>query len=250
MIDLNAIKNINVKSVIRDYINDLTKSCDNSLRSWDKCRQAFLSAAQKRHPNMVPLKHYENGKNDFCDTVCFSTCHFCDNYLALNLMSFLSSWGMYRSSFLKEYDYTIHIGAVKILMDINYVDLFNSNLCYTQSARYCELVETIYNDLFTYYKGKCKRMSLGATDTLITKILLGVYGCMPAYDTYFKSGIGSFGGTKSVTVRNIGKIASELADIAGSLKQQIDVILANAKNSWDKQGIYTPMKIIDMIFWS
>ena len=250
MIDLNAVKNINVKGVIRNYINNLTKSCDNSLRSWDKCRQAFLSAAQKRHPNMVPQKQYGNGENDFCDKMCFFTCHFCDNYLALNLMSFLSSWGMYRSSFLKEYDYTIHIGAVKILMDITYVDLFNSNLCYTQPVRYCELVEKIYNDLFTYYKGKCKRMSLGATDTLITKILLGVYGCMPAYDTYFKSGIGSYGGTKNVTAGNIKKVAEELIFIADELKPKIDSVLLNARNSWDKSEIYTPMKIIDMIFWS
>ena len=36
MIDLNAVKNINVKGVIRNYINNLTKSRDNSLRSWDK----------------------------------------------------------------------------------------------------------------------------------------------------------------------------------------------------------------------
>jgi hypothetical protein len=30
------------------------------------------------------------------------------------------------------------------------------------------------------------------TDVLVTKILLGVFGCVPAFDTYFRSGFGAW----------------------------------------------------------
>lgn len=41
-----------------------------------------------------------------------------------------------------------------------------------------------------------KRANINVTDTLITKIILGTFGCVPAYDMYFLKGL-KYNGFKS-----------------------------------------------------
>ena len=140
-------------------------------------------------------------------------------------------------------------------MDPQYLPLFDSMLWYNKPCVYKKLVKDVYEKLLRYYQEKCRNIGRkttqysGVTDALITKILLGVYGCIPAYDTYFTKGIGLYGGHKSITLGNIDAVLDELIDIANNLWNKIIKILSSAIKSWDKCELYTPMKIIDMIFW-
>lgn len=260
---LNAAKlyNIPAGTIFSQYKNALTKApINNSLRSWDHCRLAFLRAAHKRYPGVLLSPTLsEDCENPVCHRDCQNlNGNLCDNALALHLMAYLASWGMYRSSFLKQYDYTIHIGAVQILMQQKYLCLFDPNLWSTNRADYILHVTEVYTDLLTYYRERCsavgKKISYnnGVSDTLITKILMGVYGCIPAYDTYFKKGIRRYGMTTKITLKNIRTVLEELCDIATVLNPFITSTLSSnpAKAAWNPCGLYTPMKLIDMIFWS
>ena len=94
------------------------------------------------------------------------------DYAALILGFYLTSWGMYRGSsrLLTEYTYTIHRDAIDIIRN-NRDNLFNC-----------------YNGLVNYYSEK----KISPTDTLISKIILGTLGLMPAYDRFFVEGIRQF----------------------------------------------------------
>ena len=129
--------------------------------------------------------------------------------LALHLGFYLASWGMYRgSSFLKALDYRIHVWAVRMMLEEQYEDLFNMDPFHDPESYHSLLFDAmsgIYCRLDAYY-GKAHKEWPGSkaegkettTDTLITKILLGVYGCIPAYDVNFKAGIACFDGVQAL----------------------------------------------------
>ena len=78
---------------------------------------------------------------------------------------------------------------------------------------------------------------------MITKILLGVFGCVPAYDRYFKDGLRSAG---------IASTQFSQRSIAGLLQfyehYYDDFEALRLKIS--AYGVeYPPMKNIDMCFW-
>ena len=78
--------------------------------------------------------------------------------------------------------------------------------------------------------------------TLITKILLGTVGCIPAYDRLFKKGLYNQPFIKKGF--NPKRSFAQLLDfyIDDKNKREIDDLRINLNN-------YTIMKIIDMYFW-
>lgn len=247
-IDSNKVTTINVRDIINSYDEISCDELDNSdFRSWDNCRHVFRRAACKRNGTPKYLRDI-NCECKSCGNGCVNIghCALCDNALALNLAFYLASWGMYRSSFLKSYNHTVHIGALKILMDNKYRDLFDPYLFQSNRSRYIDLTADVFCSLYNYYDALAKKVSKNVSDTLITKIILGVYGCMPAYDVYFKKGIASVNGLQNINCNNVGTALKQISNIADTLLPQIAPILGS---SWNKCNIYTPMKIVDMIFW-
>lgn len=261
MIDTVKVSKIDVGKILPGYAELQPGASEkDAIRSWDHCRSAFAGAASARFGAAVPLPcrgALGGACGNTCDcTLCGSKCKVCDRFLSLQLAFYLASFGMYRgSSFLCRFDYTVHLGAVKILMDPSYCRLFSPDLFLTDRGRYVNLMSEVYKSLLGYYEdiargvcganGKAKH----ASDTLITKILLGVYGSMPAYDSYFREGIGTVGGTKYIFGSNIDRVLEELADVAAILMPQITAALSAACGTWDRCGVYTPMRIVDMVFW-
>jgi len=245
--------------ISKDFGDILNSVPQSNLRSWDNCRRVFRRAAYQRNPESADLPTHPECKCDICGEDCKGMkCRLCDNSLALNLAFYLSSWGMYRSSFLKKYDHTVHIGAVKILMDSKYLPLFDPWLWYNKPCKYKDLVKDIYERLFEYYahyaskKTRQKGKPYNVTDTLITKILLGVYGCIPAYDKNVKKAIYNIGGTNKITLipYNLDKVLHEVVVLAHIFLPIINMMLPKSKTGWDKCGLYTPMKLLDMILFS
>ena len=243
----------------KDFGDILNSVPQSNLRSWDNCRRVFRRAAYQQNPESADLPTHPECKCDICGEDCKGiNCRLCDNSLALNLAFYLSSWGMYRSSFLKKYDHTIHIGAVKILMESRYLPLFDPWLWYNKPRKYKELVKDVYERLFEYYahyasnKTRQNGKPYNVTDTLITKILLGVYGCIPAYDKNVKKAIYNIGGINKITLipYNLDKVLHEVVILAHIFLPIINMMLLNSKTGWDKCGLYTPMKLLDMILFS
>ena len=84
----------------RSFYKELQEQTESRYRSWEHCYTQFYEARQ-------------NPERDNIDN------------LSLHLAFYLASWGMYRgSSFLLQYDYTVHTSVVKEILKPEYNKLF------------------------------------------------------------------------------------------------------------------------------
>ena len=244
---------IRVESIVNALNdNEIHHNTFKRGNSWLHCHQAFRKYAGKTLDN--------------------------DTYelLALHLAFYLASWGMYRgSSFLLDLDYKIHIEPVKLMMHEKYCWLFNCKnpFANNEGDRYYSLLfgpDGIYPKLEAYYlkahqsiaqqrrkydeerpnkkSRKAKYDPTRESDTLLTKILLGVYGCIPAYDRYFKQGISLFDKQQSLIAKKnaVCQGPKALCTLLQDCKLQKDLDAYWQKNI----GKYTFMKVVDMYFFS
>ena len=175
-------------------------------KSWEHCYNAFKS-----------YRHSE-------DKV---------EFLCVHLACYLASWGMLRNSGLINYDYFVHKNFIEQIANPKFDKLYDDNLLENIDLIF-EAVEVIKN---TY------PASISKTDTLITKILLGVFGCVPAYDRYFKLGLRQTGIVPaSFTPENIARLFIYYQNNFEEFE--------SLRKSIEKENIhYTPMKLMDMCFW-
>ena len=84
----------------------------------------------------------------------------------------------------------------------------------------------------------------GASDILVTKIMLGVFGNVPAFDTYFKKGFGvwTFG------AKSLRKVA-EFYDSHAEVIESHRVPTLDFANGEETSVRYTRAKVIDMVFF-
>ena len=84
----------------------------------------------------------------------------------------------------------------------------------------------------------------GASDILVTKIMLGTFGCVPAFDTYFKKGLRVWKfGRKSL------KKVAEFYAANAPLIEQYRVPTIDFASGKETDRKYTRAKVIDMIFF-
>lgn len=81
------------------------------------------------------------------------------------------------------------------------------------------------------------------SDTLITKILMGALGCVPAYDRYFIDGVKVL----KVTTGTYSK--ESLLRLVDFYKENQDRFEEARKNFWIGDLQYPQMKVLDMGFW-
>jgi hypothetical protein len=80
------------------------------------------------------------------------------------------------------------------------------------------------------------------TDTLASKILLGVYGNVPAYDRYLKDALSLHGINQQFNESSL----LELVDFYNLNRDEFE----KRRRLFSEDGtFYTPMKLIDMYFW-
>lgn len=166
-------------------------------------------------------------------------------YSCLSLGFYLASWGMLRgSSFLLE-------KSVKHYQPtIEYISTLKKDTWDIDVDSYCdenyEIIMDIYNNLKDTLEIKNH-----AHLTIITKVMLGVFGIIPAFDDYFvksmKNIFGSRSGFSSVSIKSLNNIkefysANEIAinDIAK------DTFLTNFDTGQRTTLNYPKAKIIDM----
>lgn len=204
--------------------------------------------------------HNECERNKFCRYNSWEYCYEAfnsnnsnkDNYdfLSLNLAFYLASWGMYRgSSFLLQKDYKIHNGAVKIILNKKYRILRGISCNKLKEDENIELLFNLKNELNKYYSNikhttKNHKNDKNISDTLLSKILLGTLGCVPAFDRYLKIGLNECKLTQKFSKKSIKDICSfyERVNIGKNSKVNFKTKVKKIK--------YPQMKLIDMGLWN
>ena len=166
---------------------------------------------------------------------------------ALQLGFYLASWGMYRgSSFLLQHAYTVHRGVIDLIAEGRFTELWDADVGASEAdVKFVPVIIELIKGVREAYKPFAPAIaSAQPTETLITKVLLGTFGCLPACDRYFIDGFKREGlkysdvndrFTKRVLdfcLANLGELRAEQADIE------------------KRRGTHYPlMKLVDMYFW-
>lgn len=206
-----------------DFYNDLKIDENGRYRSWEHCYSHFIKARGSKEIDY--------------------------DYLSLQLAFYLASWGMYRgSSFLLQKDYKVHIPLVKELLSEEYDALAGIECIEFRKESNQQLFLEINSFLGQYYdkirrEVKGQELKNQLSFTLITKILMGTLGCVPAYDRYFIAGIKK----QKVTTGNYNlKSIMKLVDFY----EKNSVRLEPVREKMEVDGMpYPQMKMLDMGFW-
>lgn len=154
----------------------------------------------------------------------------------LHLGFYLASWGMLRgSSELLQRSVRAYVPVVETLVA-------------APAALWSLDADGYSDDAATLILGFARDLRgvrhAGASDILVTKIMLGTMGCVPAFDTYFKAGLG---------VSTFGRRA--LQKVADFYRANAAVIDAHQERTLDfntgqpTERRYTRAKVIDMVFF-
>ena len=208
--------------LMRAYFEQTMSDPHGRYLSWEHCYKAFLENRDANDEQAI-------------------------DYLALHLAFYLASWGMYRgSSFLLQKDYKVHIPVVKIIQEKKYdplVGICAKDLCKEQNLA---LLEDIGERICECYAAEGPAIDgkvNAASDTLITKILMGTLGCVPAYDRYYKESVKKYhissGKYNSDSVYRVAKFYCDHEDEFERLRLEMS----------ERRIEYPPMKLMDMCFW-
>lgn len=89
-----------------------------------------------------------------------------------------------------------------------------------------------------------EKLKISATDTLLSKILLGTIGCVPAFDRYFILGL------KEEGIKFSRFDENSLKQLFAFAVHSKDEIQEFQNKVYKKLRLYYPvMKILDMYFW-
>lgn len=222
-------------SLIRNYQEGAPET---RYKSWEWCHKAFLDNKENT----------EEGNIEF---------------LSLHLAFYLASWGMYRgSSYLLQRDYKAHKAAVREIIKPEYSSLWD----YIPTANNIEstndLLFNTKNGLYWKIKNSYKGFDDEteedeSSDTLTTKILMGTFGCVPAFDRFLKSGIKCYQDNHDGRNTRIGnyKLTQSIEKAGGTAATESFKALARfavehrTELTVDTNFLYSPMKCVDMYFW-
>ena len=161
------------------------------------------------------------------------------DYLCLHLAWYLASWGMLRNSFLMQKDYKIHADVVRLIYQPEWDDLWDLSPEKLSQEYYADRIMKLSESITEAY------VASGAgipTDTLLTKILLGTVGCVPAYDRYFKKALADTGAAPQVfsakSIRSLGNLYLDHEDEFEELRKHCGSRIE-----------YPAAKILDMCFF-
>lgn len=189
---------------------------NSRYRSWEHCYTVFQS-------------YWETPSADTLD------------YLSLHLAWYLASWGMLRGgAFLLQKDYKIHLPAVRILTDPQWISLRKLSRQDLMNGSFAPAVMELAFALRQIYQDTAGETP---SDTLLTKIILGTIGCTPAYDRYFRWAVKE---TRAASSNFNSQSLKELGRLYAVQWERLEPLrLQCSQNGVD----YPPMKLLDMCFF-
>ena len=210
-------------SAAQTFYDDARANENGRSRSWEHCYRVFRDARTDPSPD--------------CD------------YLSLHLAFYLASWGMYRgSSFLLQKDYKVLSPIVEEILKPEYdclfglacTDLRNSDV-WAQLKKLSDYISYYFHRIREEVRGRAVASSV--SPVLITKILMGTLGCVPAYDRFFEEGAKYLGLEKKSYNEDSLR---ELADIYEAHNDRLEEVRRGMRVG---DLIYPQMKLLDMGLW-
>ena len=205
------------------FYDDARANENGRSRSWEHCYRVFRDARTDPSPDY--------------------------DYLSLHLAFYLASWGMYRgSSFLLQRDYKVLSPIVEKVLKPEYDCLFGLACTDLRNDDVQTQLTNVYNDIANDF-GPVRNQVAGrevespVSQVLITKILMGTLGCVPAYDRFFGIGAKYLGLEKDTYQK---KSLRELVDFYEAHNDRLE----DARRGMRTEDLtYPQLKLLDMGFW-
>ena len=210
-------------SAAQTFYDDARRDENGRSRSWEHCYRVFRDARTDPSPD--------------CD------------YLSLHLAFYLASWGMYRgSSFLLQKDYKVLVPIVDKVLKPEYDCLFGIACEGLRDPEVQKRLTTVYGSIAEHFRPIRKEVagrevSTPVSPVLITKILMGTLGCVPAYDRFFQDG------AKYLGLEHNSYKESSLLELADIYEEHNDRLEEARRGMRTEDLIYPQMKLLDMGFW-
>lgn len=210
-------------SAAQTFYDDARANENGRSRSWEHCYRVFRDARTDPSPDY--------------------------DYLSLHLAFYLASWGMYRgSSFLLQKDYKVLSPIVEKVLKPEYDCLFGLACADVRNDDVREQLMELSGDIADDFRPirnevAGREVASPVSPVLITKILMGTLGCVPAYDRFFVDGIKKYKVTTQEYSRNsLLKLVDFYEEHNGRLEE--------ARRGMRTDDLtYPQMKLLDMGFW-
>ena len=210
-------------SAAQTFYDDARANENGRSRSWEHCYRVFRDARTDLSPDY--------------------------DYLSLHLAFYLASWGMYRGScFILQKDYKVHTPIVEEILKPEYDCLFGLACADLRNDDVRAQLMKLSDDIANYFRPirnevRGHAVASSVSQVLITKILLGTLGCVPAYDTFFENGVRHLG----LKEKNYNEDSLlELADIYEAHNDRLEEARRGMRVG---DLIYPQMKLLDMGLW-
>lgn len=210
-------------SAAQTFYDDARANENGRSRSWEHCYRVFRDARTDPSPDY--------------------------DYLSLHLAFYLASWGMYRGScFILQKDYKVHTPIVEEILKPEYDCLFGLACADVRNddvrAQYTKLykcIDAYFDEIRKEVRGRAVASSV--SPVLITKILMGTLGCVPAYDRFFEEGAKYLGLEKKSYNKD------SLLELAKFYEAHNDRLEEARRGMRTDDLIYPQMKLLDMGLW-
>ena len=205
------------------FYDDARANENGRSRSWEHCYRVFRDA------RIDPSPDYD--------------------YLSLHLAFYLASWGMYRgSSFLLQKDYKVLTPIVEKILKPEYDCLFGVACVGLRDSEVQDSLEKLYKYIAKHLQPirnevAGREVPSSVSPVLITKILMGTLGCVPAYDRFFQDGVATY---KVTTQEYSLESVRKLADFYEAHNDRLEEARRGMRTD---DLIYPQMKVLDMGFW-
>ena len=156
----------------------------------------------------------------------------------LQLGFYLASWGMLRGS-----SGLLWRSAAGLAPVIRQIASEPASIWELDAHNYVDSADEVY-DLSGRVREAFKDAGVRASDTLVTKTMLGVFGCVPAFDRNFRIAFDCWNLTKP-TLKRIGRFCVDNeAEIDASRVFTLDFVTEQ-----ETKRRYSRAKVIDMVFF-
>ena len=205
------------------FYDDARANENGRSRSWEHCYRVFRDARTDPSPDY--------------------------DYLSLHLAFYLASWGMYRgSSFLLQKDYKVHTPIVEKILKPEYDCLFGLACADLRNDDVRAQLKELYDDIAKHFRPirdevAGREVASNVSPVLITKILMGTLGCVPAYDRFFEEGAKYLGLEKKSYNKD------SLLELAAFYEAHNDRLEEARRGMRTEDLVYPQMKLLDMGLW-
>ena len=210
-------------SAAQTFYDDARANENGRSRSWEHCYRVFRDARNDPSPDY--------------------------DYLSLHLAFYLASWGMYRGScFILQKDYKVHTPIVEEILKPEYDCLFGLACADVRNDDVRAQYTKLYKYIAAYFdpireKVAGRKHTNPVSPVLITKILMGTLGCVPAYDRFFQDG------AKYLGLEHNSYIEKSLLELADFYEAHNDRLEEARRGMRTEDLVYPQMKLLDMGFW-